>query len=78
MKTDAFIQRVLRERFRDTTVITIAHRLHTIADYDRVIVMDKGRVAEAGSPFELIRKQGLFFEMVRHTGKQAEIIVKKA
>ena len=42
MQTDEFIQRVIRERFVDTTVITIAHRLNTIADYDKVIVMKKG------------------------------------
>lgn len=44
MATDAFIQGVIRDRFRDTTVITIAHRLNTIADYDRVIVMHRGRI----------------------------------
>ncbi len=44
MKTDAFIQRVLREHFSEMTVITIAHRLSTIADYDRVVVMRKGRI----------------------------------
>lgn len=45
MRTDDFIQRTLKQRFRDYTIITIAHRLNTIADYDLVIVMDKGRVA---------------------------------
>ena len=39
MKTDAFIQKVIREKFAQTTVITIAHRLNTIADYDKVLVM---------------------------------------
>lgn len=42
MKTDAFIQRVIRDSFKDTTVITIAHRLNTIIDYDTVIVMQSG------------------------------------
>ena len=42
MQTDEFIQQVIRDRFADTTVITIAHRLNTIADYDKVIVMKKG------------------------------------
>ena len=51
MQTDAFIQSVIRDKFRDTTVITIAHRLHTIADYDRVVVMSKGEVVEQGSPW---------------------------
>jgi ATP-binding cassette subfamily C (CFTR/MRP) protein 4 len=44
MKTDEFIQNVLKEKFKDTTVITIAHRLNTIADYDKVIVMNRGRI----------------------------------
>ena len=41
-ETDAFIQKVIKEKFKNTTVITIAHRLNTIADYDKVIVMTKG------------------------------------
>ena len=45
METDAFIQRAIREKFADTTVITIAHRLNTIADYDSVVVMENGKVA---------------------------------
>jgi ATP-binding cassette subfamily C (CFTR/MRP) protein 4 len=44
MRTDDFIQKTLKTRFRDNTVITIAHRLNTIADYDKIIVMSKGRV----------------------------------
>ena len=42
MKTDALLQKIIREKFADTTVITIAHRLNTIADYDKVIVMKFG------------------------------------
>lgn len=51
METDNFIQNCIKTKFRDTTVITIAHRLNTIADYDRVIVMDKGEIIEVGSPY---------------------------
>ncbi len=54
METDAFIQSAIREKFANTTVITIAHRLNTIADYDLVVVMENGKVAEVGHPFELI------------------------
>jgi ATP-binding cassette subfamily C (CFTR/MRP) protein 4 len=54
MATDAFIQGVLREQFSTTTVLTIAHRLQTIADYDQVLVMHAGRVVEVGHPFELL------------------------
>ena len=51
MKTDAFIQKLIREKFTKTTVITIAHRLNTIADYDKVLVMRKGEVVEQGNPW---------------------------
>ena len=78
MQTDAFIQKVIREKFVETTVITIAHRLNTIADYDKVIVMKRGKIVEQGSPLELIKEQGLFCEMVQHTGKNAELIMAKA
>ena len=60
MVTDHFIQSCIKTKFRDTTVITIAHRLNNIADYDKVIVMDRGRIREVGTPFELILKGGMF------------------
>lgn len=44
MQTDHFIQSCIKTKFTNTTVITIAHRLNTIADYDKVIVMDKGKI----------------------------------
>lgn len=78
METDAFIQKTIRERFKDTTVITIAHRLSTVADYDAVIVMQKGAILEMGSPYELIQQRGSFYDMVNHTGKSAEIIISLA
>ena len=71
LRTDDLIQKVLKEKFTDTTVITIAHRLNTIADYDQIIVMSRGRVKEIGTPYELIEKKGTFAEMVEHTGKNA-------
>lgn len=74
-------------RFRDYTVITIAHRLNTIADYDTVIVMDKGKIVEVGSPFNLmtnqdtdqnITKKGTFADMVKSTGDNAANIFRIA
>eukprot|EP00741_Cyanophora_paradoxa_P012037 tig00020592_g11632.t1 len=52
--TDAVIQKTVREEFRDATVLTIAHRLETIADADRVLVLERGRVVEAGPPRALL------------------------
>ena len=44
--TDERIQHVLRSEFKDSTLITIAHRLRTIMDYDKILVLDEGKVAE--------------------------------
>ena len=52
--TDALIQRTIRTAFRQCTVLTIAHRLDTIADYDRVMVLAAGRVAEFDAPMKLL------------------------
>ena len=78
METDSFIQKCIHTKFKGTTVITIAHRLNTIADYDQVMVMKKGQIVETGAPHELIEKGGLFAEMVEHTGKNADTIKKIA
>lgn len=69
-ETDAFIQNMLRTRFKDTTLLTIAHRLHTIMDYDLVLVMDAGRAIEFGSPGELLDKERVFAELVDATGPE--------
>jgi ABC-type multidrug transport system fused ATPase/permease subunit len=64
-QTDQVIQRVLRSAFKDRTVVTIAHRLDTIADCDVILVMDAGRVVEMGAPAELrARPDGVFANMV--------------
>ena len=78
METDQLIQKCIKEEFAKSTIITIAHRLATIADYDWILVMDKGRVMEQGTPAELLRKDGMFAEMVKQTGEQATVIVEKA
>ncbi|XP_076255885.1 ATP-binding cassette sub-family C member 4-like isoform X1 [Rhynchophorus ferrugineus] len=68
--TDAMIQATIRKSFRECTVLTIAHRLHTVMDSDKILVMDAGRMAEYGHPFELLRnKNGIFSVLVRQTGR---------
>ena len=61
VETDAIIQRAIRIEFCDSTCLTVAHRLNTIMDSDRVLVMDKGAVAEFDAPFELLKKEGGLF-----------------
>ena len=56
--TDALIQDTLHAAFGNSTVLTIAHRLHTIVGCDKVLVMDAGRVAEQGSPSQLMQIEG--------------------
>ncbi|CAG9579293.1 putative ATP-binding cassette protein subfamily C,member 5 [Leishmania major strain Friedlin] len=58
---DRQIQRTVQHTFRDYTVVTIAHRLHTVAACDVIFVMDQGRVLEFGSPRELVERQGSAF-----------------
>ncbi|KAL1426473.1 hypothetical protein MTO96_018304 [Rhipicephalus appendiculatus] len=68
-RTDALIQTTIRENFANCTVITIAHRLHTIMDSDRVIVLDAGRIVEFDEPYELMKSEcSQFTSMVQNTG----------
>ncbi|KAM6128193.1 ATP-binding cassette sub-family C member 10 isoform 2-T2 [Pterocles gutturalis] len=69
-KTDQLLQQTIRQRFADKTVLTIAHRLNTILDSDRVLVMQDGRVAELGSPTHLSQKDGSLFQRLLHRGQQ--------
>ncbi|PRP78236.1 hypothetical protein PROFUN_13846 [Planoprotostelium fungivorum] len=68
-ETDSLIQQTVRSQFKGATVLTIAHRLQTIMDYDKIIVLDKGVVAEFDSPQELLKiPNGIFREMVSTSG----------
>uniref|UniRef100_A0A8C7RIZ8 ABC-type glutathione-S-conjugate transporter n=1 Tax=Oncorhynchus mykiss TaxID=8022 RepID=A0A8C7RIZ8_ONCMY len=68
LETDTLIQSTIRQQFEDCTVLTIAHRLNTIMDYTRVIVMDKGHISEMDSPANLISNRGQFYRMCREAG----------
>ncbi|KAI8826361.1 P-loop containing nucleoside triphosphate hydrolase protein [Chytriomyces cf. hyalinus JEL632] len=68
-ETDANIQRIVRgPSFANTTVLSIAHRLRTVIDYDKILVLDHGRVAQFGTPSELIQRDGIFRSMCIETG----------
>lgn len=64
--TDALIQQTIRREFGDgaTTVLTIAHRLESVLDADRIVVMDAGRVGEIGSPAELLADPSSLFSQL--------------
>ena len=66
-KTDRLIQEVIRNRFKDSTVVSIAHRLNTIMDYDKVLVMEQGRVVEYDKPEILLQNKNGFFSRLVQT-----------
>ncbi|KAG8673600.1 hypothetical protein FPOAC2_07047 [Fusarium poae] len=70
--TDVLIQKSIREWFTDRTMIVIAHRLSTVADFDKVLVLDGGRMVEFGTPRELWEQDGVFRGMCKRTGSNEE------
>ncbi|NXG12463.1 MRP3 protein, partial [Sakesphorus luctuosus] len=68
LETDDLIQMTIRTQFEDCTVLTIAHRLNTIMDYTRVLVLDNGTIAEFDTPANLIAAKGIFYGMAKDAG----------
>lgn len=69
--TDALLQTMLRTRFQNTTLLTIAHRLRTIIDYDTILVMDDGRAVEFGRPKDLLKDaKSALSRLVDSTGEE--------
>lgn len=71
IETDELIQGTIRKEFSDCTIVTIAHRLNTIMDYDRIIVMDKGTIVEFDSPADLLKDTKSIFHSM---AKEANLI----
>ncbi|KAK1756041.1 P-loop containing nucleoside triphosphate hydrolase protein [Echria macrotheca] len=73
VQTDALLQTTLRSPlFAQRTIITVAHRINTILDSDRVVVLERGEVVEFDTPLELIKKRGVFYGLVKEAGLDTE------
>ncbi|XP_068082958.1 ATP-binding cassette sub-family C member 4-like [Anabrus simplex] len=73
LETDALIQKTIRRKFQECTVLTIAHRLNTIMDSDKVLVMEGGTVVEYDHPYVLLQnKDSYFSKLVKDTGTGME------
>jgi len=69
LETDDLIQTTIRELFKDATTFTIAHRLNTIMDSDKILVLDAGKISQFGSPNDLLEmKSGIFYNMAHDAG----------
>ncbi|KAG1673340.1 putative ABC transporter C family member 15 [Nymphon striatum] len=78
MITDKIIQKTIRTKFKDFTVITIAHRIHTIIDADVIMVIDNGNIVEMDSPKNLVQnKDGYFYKTISETGSSAPLLIKQ-
>ncbi|PYI03083.1 ABC transporter [Aspergillus sclerotiicarbonarius CBS 121057] len=76
METETLIQRSIREEFgrNATSLLVIAHRLSTVADFDRILVMDAGKAVEFGTPQELLEIEGgVFRNLVENSGERAHL-----
>jgi ABC-type multidrug transport system fused ATPase/permease subunit len=78
--TDAAVQHVLKEHFSDRTIFTIAHRLDTVINSDRILVMNGGVLAEFDRPDVLLENpESIFYELCMNTGRgQFEVLAAKA
>ena len=66
-KTETFLQNSLNQTLKDYTVITIAHRIKTIINYDKILVLDKGEIIEFDTPQNLLNKKGLFYQLYKES-----------
>ncbi|VVC32375.1 ABC transporter type 1, transmembrane domain,ABC transporter-like,P-loop containing nucleoside triphosphate [Cinara cedri] len=78
LQTDALIQNTIRNHFKTCTVLTIAHRLNTVIDSDKIIVMEAGRMVEFDHSYNLLKnKDGYFYKMVEQAGQSTANSLKR-
>ncbi|CAB4035945.1 multidrug resistance-associated 1-like, partial, partial [Paramuricea clavata] len=65
LETDELIQQTIRKEFSDCTVLTIAHRLNTIMDHTRIMVLSEGQILEFDTPGNLLEVKGVFYNMAK-------------
>lgn len=72
--TDHKIQQTIRNEFSNSSLLCIAHRIRTVIDYDRILVLDHGKIVEFDTPYALLnRQQGIFRQMCERTGEFDEL-----
>ena len=66
-KTETFLQNSINQGLKDCTVLTIAHRIKTIINYDKILVLNNGEIVEYDSPQKLLDKKGLFYQLYKES-----------
>ena len=66
-KTETFLQNSINKGMKDCTVLTIAHRIKTIINYDKILVLNNGEIVELDSPQNLLDKKGLFYQLYKES-----------
>ena len=66
-RTESILKRNINDDTKDCTVLTIAHRIKTVINYDRILVLKDGEIEEFDTPENLINKKGLFYKMYKES-----------
>lgn len=61
-KTESTVDELIQTEFKEWTVLVVAHRLQTVVDFDKVVVLQEGRIVELGSPRDLLKKEDSIFK----------------
>jgi len=76
--TDELIGKTIRHEFAESTILTIAHRLRTVIDYNRVMLLEDGKLVEFDTPANLLtNRESKFYALCKATGKEEFSILKR-